>query len=203
MQKSHENVVNHAKENGLLVIWQFCIFTMAFVFGTFTRPLFPQIPSDILFKFVDVLFICGTILLAVKLAREGWDLAASGFTVLGVGWGVFFAAIDFQHMEIAGDVFTSPAYFFIPCMVLISCYKPFPLLIKVLNIWCAVPFTIILILFKINPGNIHAADTWLIVGFTSFHTVSFIWGSFFLRQYKKESKSITNQNLDNSTNHSH
>lgn len=177
--------VNHNDENKYVVFGQFYIFLLAFILGTFVKPIFPNFPSDILFKFVDVLFICGTILLAVKLAREGWDLAASGYTVLGVGWGVFFAAIDFQHLEIAGDVVTSPIYFFIPCMILISYYRPFPLWVKILNLWCIVPYLIAFIIFKSTPHQNEPDFSWLGIGFLSFHSVSLIWGIFFLVQYKK------------------
>lgn len=73
MAETFRNSVDHHKQNRLVVIWQLIIFALAFLLGTFTKLLLPGIPSEILFKFVDVLFISGTILLAVKLAREGWD----------------------------------------------------------------------------------------------------------------------------------
>ncbi|MBS1659087.1 MAG: hypothetical protein K1X63_07355 [Chitinophagales bacterium] len=187
MAETFRNSVDHHKQNRLVVIWQLIIFALAFLLGTFTKLLLPGIPSEILFKFVDVLFISGTILLAVKLAREGWDLAAAGFTILGVGWGVFFASIDFFNMDVADEMITSPLYFFIPCMLLISCYKPFPIWIKALNIWCIVPYLVAFIQHRINPDYLKSNFLWMAIGFISFHTVSLIWGIFFMVQYLRES----------------
>lgn len=143
------------------------------------------------FKMVDMLFICGSILLAVKLAREGWDIAASGFTILGIGWGIIFAALDFEHLEIDMEVRTSAAYFFIPCMFMIAYYKPFPIWLKLFTLWCMVPFAISLLVQKIDPHNENLLMSWLLLGFGSFHLISIIWAIYFFRQYNKQIKATT------------
>jgi len=191
---------DHINEDGLVVKWQLIIFSLAFILGFFVGPVLPKTPSEMVFKMVDMLFICGTILLAVKLAREGWDLAVTGFTILGIGWGVIFAALDFQHLEIDMEIRTSAAYFFLPCMILIAHYKPFPTWLKLITVWCMVPFIISLFVQKINPHNEKLLMTWLIWGFNSFHVVSLIWGIFFYRQYKKEQKVLSKSQTDNSDN---
>ena len=51
--------------------------------------------ADVLIKFTDALFITGTTLLSVKLARDGDEMPAAGFILLAIGWGVLFASTDF------------------------------------------------------------------------------------------------------------
>ena len=188
MTSNKPNMPNHIKEDGLVVKWQLSIFVIAFILANFVAPFLPKISSEMVFKMVDMLFICGTILLAFKLAREGWDMAAAGFTILGIGWGIIFAAMDFQHFELDMEVRTSAAYFFIPCMILIAYYRPFSWWIKLITIWCMVPFVISLLMQKLNPHNEKTIEIWLLAGFTSFHITSLIWGGFFYRQYRKQIK---------------
>lgn len=177
---------HHQREDALLVRSQLFIFTLAFILPFIASQL-PEKTGEPIFKTVDMLFICGTILLSVKLAREGWDMAAAGFVILGIGWGILFAAMDFAHLHMDMEVRTSAAYFFVPCMLLIACYRPFPWWLKLLTIWCMVPFVIALVLQKTNPHNEALIRNWLILGgFNSFHTVSLIWAIFFYRQWKKQ-----------------
>ncbi len=185
------NCNNHLREDGLIVKAQLGAFGLAFILGIFVGPVLPELPGEMVFKMVDMLFVCGTILLAIKLAREGWDMAASGFTILGIGWGILFAAIDFQHINLDMEVRTSAAYFFVPCMVLIAFYRPFPVWLKVLTVWCIVPYLIALFVQKLAPENESRIMLWLSGGFLSFHTVSLMWGLFFFRQHRKESQ-LTN-----------
>ena len=179
---------NHIKEDGLVVKWQLIIFIIAFILGNFIGPFLPKIASEMVFKMVDMLFICGTILLAVKLAREGWDLAATGFTILAIGWGIIFAALYFQHVALDMEVRTSAAYFFIPCMILIAYYRPFSWWLKLLTLCCLVPFVVSLLIQKINPHNEKQIILWLVTGFGLFHLTSVIWGIFFYQQYRRQLK---------------
>ena len=191
---------DHIKEDGLVVKWQLLIFSLAFILSNFIGPFLPITPAEMVFKFVDMLFICGTILLAVKLAREGWDMAAAGFTILGIGWGVIFAALDFQHLEIDMEVRTSAAYFFLPCMILIAQYKPFPWWLKLLTLLCMVPFVVSLFVQKISPHSEKPLIQWLLTGFGIFHLTSLLWGIFFYRQYKRQVKVSAKSQTDDSTN---
>ncbi len=151
----------------------------------------------ILGKIIDMLFITGTILLAIKMARDGWDLAAAGYTVLGIGWGVIFAAIDFHHFDLDQDVRTSAAYFFIPSMMLIATYRPFPRWLKWLTLWCIVPFTVSLFSFLTAPEKPENLLNWLSIGFLSFHITGVLWGYYFFRKLRLEiRKGKTLQHLD-------
>lgn len=184
------NQPDHFKEDGLVVKWQLVIFLLAMVLAWFVGPFMPASLSEVVYKIVDMLFVCGTILLAVKLAREGWDMAAAGFTILGIGWGIFFAAKDFHHLNIDMEVRTSAVYFLVPCMLLILYYRPFPLWLKLLTLWCMVPYVISLVLHKTNPHNEKLILVWLVTGFGFFHLTSVLWGIFFYRQYHQSIKNL-------------
>ncbi len=182
---------DHLKEDELVVKWQLAIFSLALLLAWFVGPLVPKIWSEVVYKIVDMLFVCGTILLAVKLAREGWDMAAAGYTILGIGWGIFFAANDFNHLHIDMEIRTSAAYFLMPCMSLLLFYKPFPLWLKILTLCSMLPYVISLILFKIDEHYEKTASLWLELGFGLFHLTSVFWGVFFYRQHLKFKKNVS------------
>jgi hypothetical protein len=54
---------------------QLICFVLASIFS-FTADLFSSEGQQIIYKFVDSIFITGTLLVAMKLAREGWDMPA-------------------------------------------------------------------------------------------------------------------------------
>ncbi len=188
MQKK-ENKPNHVTEDLNVVRWQLIFFTTALILPFLIMPFSDsgKMPENI-GKINDMLFVSGTILLAVKLAREGWDMAAAGYTILGIGWGILFAAIDFQSLQLDTEVRTSAAYFFLPSMILICYYKPFPWWIKVSTIACIIPFLIALILQQNAVGHETRVHTWVLIGFNIFHLTSLFWGIFFWRKHKKEFK---------------
>ncbi len=181
-------MAHHEREDKLIVKSALIIFLLAFLLPFILTQVHNHKVEEMGFKMVDMLFICGTILLAIKLAREGWDMAAAGFTILGIGWGVIFAAKDFELLKMDHEVRTSAAYFFLPCMILIAFYRPFPGWIKLLTLWCFVPFTIALICFKAGIGNEKLVVGWMEVGFFSFHLTSLIWSIFFYLQWRKQLK---------------
>lgn len=185
MHKS-EHKPNHATEDLNVVRWQLLFFTAALILPFIISPFVNsgKLPETV-GKINDMLFVSGTILLAVKLAREGWDMAAAGYTILGIGWGVLFAAIDFQSLHLDTEVRTSAAYFFLPSMVLICYYKPFPWWLKFLTIACIIPFFIALILQQTSERYEKLVHTWVLIGFNVFHLTSFLWGIFFFRQNKR------------------
>lgn len=150
----------------------------------FSGSLFPKEIEPILYKFVDALFVTACILVAMKLARKGWDLPASGFTVLSIAWGVFFLAKDFKGQEIGNDIFASAFYFLLPSMILISFYKPFPLFIKILTLICIIPSLIMLVSLK-TENMIPYEDMVKKIGYQIIHFASLIWGCYFYWQHKK------------------
>lgn len=190
MGSARNSKPDHLLEDGLVVKSQLVIFLLAFLLAWFVGPFVPHGISEAVYKTVDMLFVCGTILLAVKLAREGWDMAAAGYTILGIAWGIYFAAMDFNNLGIGGEVRISAAYFFMPCMILISFYRPFPLGLKLLTVFCMIPCIVALILQKINPEDEPHIFLWLELGFGLFHITSVWWGIFFYRQYRRHLKAL-------------
>jgi hypothetical protein len=123
-------------------------------------------------------------LLSIKLARDGWEMAAGGFIILTIGWGVLFAATDYLGEKAQYNNLASAFYFVAPAMILMAYYKPFRFWIKVLLIVNITPFCISLA-FKIaqinNAGIIYLS----VINILFMHLVSLVWSFYFYREYKK------------------
>lgn len=176
----------HEISNKQITYAQLICFSIAFI-AVLGNIAFPN--QQISHKIIQTSFATGSILLAMKLARDGWDMAAAGFTIFGIAWGVLFAGVDFWGEEAGVHIVSSAGYFFFPAFILISFYKPFPKWIKIFTIWCAIPYTVNLILFNINHHH-NVLGVWAELGFMSFHIVSLFWAVYFLRQYKNSIKEI-------------
>jgi hypothetical protein len=174
----------HAIADRQVIPAQLIFFVVASFFG-FSGDLWPVEITAILYKLADALFITGCIILAMMMARKGWDLPASGFTVLSIAWGVFFLAKDFRGQEIGNDIFASAFYFLLPSMILIAFYKPFPLIIKILTLVTIIPS--LLVLLSLKTGSMLAFDDLTrTAGYQIIHFVSLLWGVYFFWKYRKE-----------------
>lgn len=182
---------NHKRETQLITAQLIC-FGIATVFG-FSADLFNEHSRHIIYKFADAMLITGTILLAMKFARDGWDMPAAGFTLLSIAWGVFFLAKDFHEQEVGEDIFSSAFYFLLPSMILITFYKPFPLLIKVISLITIIPSFIAL--FAVQTGiSEESYSIWRKINYQSIHIASLFWGVFLFNQFRKEkSVSVSNK----------
>ena len=182
---------HHEKTDKQVVFSQFICFLLASAIG-FTGDLFDKEGREVIYKFVDAIFITGTILVAMKLAREGWDMAAAGYTLLSIAWGVFFLAKDFQEQTVGVDILASSFYFLLPSMILIFFYAPFPLFLKVIGLLTIVPSLIGLIFIKTDAAK---ADylLWRKISYQGVHITSLCWGFFFLWQYRKASKEMKSE----------
>lgn len=167
----------HEKSDKQVVIAQLICFLLATILG-FSADLFGPGFQQIIYKFMDAIFITGTVLVAMKLAREGWDMPAAGYTLLSIAWGVFFLAKDFQKQEVGSDILASSFYFLLPSMILISFYKRFPLLIKIMGLLTILPALIGLIYIKMGTSTA-AYFTWRKISYQSVHILSLFWGFFF------------------------
>ena len=180
------SVNQHAIADKQVIPAQLIFFIVASLFG-FSGDLLPGELKLILYKLADALFISGCIILAMMMARKGWDLPASGYTVLSIAWGVFFLAKDFRGQEIGNDIFASAFYFLLPSMILISFYKPYPTIIKVLTLITIIPSFLVLVSMK--TGTLISYDDIIRkAGYQIIHLVSLIWGSYFYWKYRKEFK---------------
>ncbi len=163
---------------------QFIAFLLACAMGLLGG-FFPPAVSAVAYKFADAVFITGCVLVAMKLARKGWDLPAAGYTVLSIAWGVFFLAKDFRRLEVGNDIFASAFYFLLPSLVLIIFYQPFPRWLKALTLLGFVPSLIELLILKSGTGRAYE-DLVRTTGYQLIHLVSLAWGTFFYRQYRRE-----------------
>ena len=154
-----------------------------------TSDLFIKEGREVFYKFVDAIFITGTILVAIKLVKEVWDMTAAGYTLLSIAFGVFFLAKDFQQLTVGIDIMASSIYFLLPSMILISFYAPFPLYIKIIGLITILPSLIGLILLKTHAAK---ADylLWRKISYLAVHITSLCWGFFFLWKYIKVTKKV-------------
>lgn len=174
----------HTTADKQVIPAQLFFFIMASLFG-FSGDLLPGEFKLIMYKFADALFITGCIILAMMMARKGWDLPASGFTVLSIAWGVIFLAKDFRGHEIGNDIFASAFYFLLPSMILIVFYKPFPTIIKILTLITIFPSLLVLMSMK-TETMLSYDDIIRKIGYQIIHIVSLLWGVYFYWKYRKE-----------------
>lgn len=182
---------HHEKTDKQVVFSQLICFLLAGAIG-FTGDLFDKEGREVIYKFVDAIFITGTILVAMKLAREGWDMAAAGYTLLSIAWGVFFLAKDFQEQTVGVDILASSFYFLLPSMILIFFYTPFPLFLKVIGLLTIVPSLIGLIFIKTDVAKSDYL-LWRKISYQAVHITSLCWGFFFLWQYRKATKKMKSE----------
>ena len=181
-------MTQHEKSDKQVVFAQLICFLFATILG-FSADLFGNEGRQIIYKFVDAIFITGTILIAMKLAREGWDMPAAGYTLLSIAWGVFFLAKDFQKQDVGADILASSFYFLLPSMILIIFYERFPLFIKIISIVTILPSLIGLIYIKTGASS-EDYLTWRKISYQSVHITSLFWGVFFYRQYWRSGRQL-------------
>lgn len=170
-------MTQHEKTDTQVVYAQLLCFLLATLLGLVADVFGPGLQQSV-YKFVDAIFITGTILVAMKLAREGWDMPAAGFTLLSIAWGVFFLAKDFQKQEVGSDILASSFYFLLPSMILIAFYGRFPLFIKIIGLITVLPSLIGLIYTKTGAST-EAYFIWRKLSYQSVHLLSVFWGVYF------------------------
>ncbi len=175
--------MNYRERHEKQVVYaQMTCFLLASIFS-FTADLFGGATQQIIYKFVDSIFITGTLLVAMKLAREGWDMPAAGYTLVSIAWGSLFLAKDFQQLSVGEDILASSFYFLLPAMVLIIFYEPFPWWIKTICLATIIPSLIGLIESKTGTGSVDSI--WKKINYQAVHITSLFWGFFFLLQHRK------------------
>ena len=173
----------HVRHEKQVVNAQLICFVLASIFS-FTADLFNSADPQIIYKFVDSIFITGTLLVAMKLAREGWDMPAAGYTLVSIAWGSLFLAKDFQQLSVGEDILASSFYFLLPAMILIIFYEPFPWWLKIICIATIVPSLVGLIESKTGtPARVD--PIWKKINYQAVHITSLFWGVFFLLQHRK------------------
>jgi len=145
--------------------------------------------TEVLVRVKDALFIMGTTLLSIKLARDGWEMAAAGFIILTIGWGVLFTATDNLGKGAGYDNLASAFYFVAPAMILITFYKPFKFWVKLLLIINITPFLVSLA-FKIADAERNSIIYLSVINILFMHIVSLIWSIDFFVEHRRQKRTI-------------
>jgi len=140
--------------------------------------------TEVLVRMKDAFFITGTTLLSIKLARDGWEMAAAGFILLSIGWGVLFTASDNLGENMGYNNLASAFYFVAPSMILIVFYKPFKTWVKLLLIINITPFLVSLA-FKIAAASSASIIYLSVINILFMHFVSLVWSISFFVEYRR------------------
>lgn len=161
----------HEIEDKRIVYTQFFCFLIAFLITIIS----PKTTQN--FKAADSLVMTGTVLLAIKLARDGWEIAAAGFTLLAIAWGGYFIQHDISG-ESGKGILASSFYFFLPSMLMICFYQPFPWWLKLITLSSVIaPFIILVI--ESSGSDAGQLRAWTGINFKFLHFTTLCWGSFF------------------------
>ena len=176
-------MTHHEREDKLIINTQFICFVLAFLIPLIASA-FPQYGNSFIWKSADALVITGTVLLSIKAARDGWEMAAAGFILISIGWGGYFIQHEFAG-ETGKGVLASSFYFFFPSMLLISFYRPFHWYVKIVTLLSILPPLIVLILVagKSKPDYIDFCTS---LNFKFLHFTAFIWGLHFMAEKTKK-----------------
>jgi hypothetical protein len=126
--------------------------------------------------------IFANVIAGIWLARRGEDLAAAGFTMLGIVYGVYFAAIVIEHIEVRMAV--AAVLLMIPAQILITFCRLFPIWVKV---WGA----IVCVLFAIEYVNVVTGAVHSAVGplqaasYISAQLLAVSWGIYFIKAARR------------------
>ena len=162
----------HEIEDKRIIYTQFFCFLAAFLITI----IFPKTTQN--FKAADSLVMTGTVLLAIKLARDGWEIAAAGFTLLAIAWGGYFIQHDISG-ESGKGILASSFYFFLPSMLMICFYQPFPWWLKLITLSSVIaPFIILVI--ESSGSDAGQLRAWTGINFKFLHFTTLCWGSFFV-----------------------
>jgi hypothetical protein len=133
-------------------------------------------------------FMCANTLSAAKLGRDGWDVPSSGFYILAIAQGIFYATLP----TLAADTFDrqwlfalcSGVFVMIPAITLINTYAGFPLWLKALGWLACVPFSVLVVLTYLDRSDSPWVYPVMGTGFFLFQTLGSAWGIVLWRETK-------------------
>jgi len=126
--------------------------------------------------------IFANVIAGIWLARRGEDLAAAGFTMLGIVYGVYFAAIVIEHIDVRMAV--AAVLLMIPAQILITFCRLFPTWVKVWGV-------IVCVLFAIEYVNVVTVAVHSAVGplqaasYISAQLLAVSWGIYFIKAARR------------------
>jgi len=125
--------------------------------------------------------ISANVIAGIWLARRGEDLAAAGFTMLGIVYGVYFAAIVIEHIDIRMGA--AAVLLMIPAQVLITFCRLFPIWVKAVGVIVCVLFTISYVTIVLGAHIPNGA--WQTASYVTAELLAVIWGVYFLRAARR------------------
>ena len=126
--------------------------------------------------------IAANVIAGIWLARRGEDLAAAGFTMLGIVYGVYFASIVIEHIDIRMGA--AAALLMIPAQILITFCRLFPMWVKVAGVIVCVLF--IVSYLTVVAGAASPVGAWQTCSYIGAEFLAVIWGVYFLKAARAE-----------------
>ena len=125
--------------------------------------------------------LTANVIAGIWLARRGDDLAAAGFTMLGIVYGVYFASIVIEHIDVR--VGAAGVFLMVPAQILITFCRLFP-------IWVKAAGVIVCLLFAgeylVVVTNLQHVRGWQTASYIAAEILAVIWGVFFVRAARRE-----------------
>lgn len=125
-------------------------------------------------------FMCANTLSAAKLGREGWDVPSSGFYILAIANGVFYATLPTLAAERFDAewlfAFCAGTFVMVMAISLINTYPCFALWLKILGWLACLPFAVLLCVTFVDRAETDWTFPLMGVGFALFQTVGSAWG---------------------------
>ncbi len=172
-----------------LVPVQFFCFAASLVAGILTAvmPKDPVGPYQLAVQVAGSLFICGSVLLAVKFSREKLDMAAAGFGVIAISWGFISTSVDAEMSASGMHLFTTATYFMVPGMWLLLFHPRFPWWLKVAIFLSVIPFIVFSCeIERSDTKHMVDFDRWGYSGFAAIHWTSLAWSIVIMRNHRKD-----------------
>jgi hypothetical protein len=125
-------------------------------------------------------FMSANTLSAAKLGRDGWDVPSSGFYILAIANGIFYATLP----TLAADTFDrqwlftlcSGVFVMILAISLINTYPGFAAWLKALGWLACVPFSGLVVLTYLDRSDSPWVYPVMGTGFFLFQTLGSAWG---------------------------
>jgi hypothetical protein len=127
--------------------------------------------------------LTANVIAGIWLARRGDDLAAAGYTMLGIVYALYFASIVIEHIDVR--VAVAGVFLMIPAQILITFCRLFP-------IWVKVAGAIVCVLFAgeylVVVTESHHVGGWQTASYLSAEILAVTWGVFFVRAARREGR---------------
>lgn len=125
--------------------------------------------------------IFANVIAGIWLARRGEDLAAAGFTMLGIVYGVYFASIVIEHIDVRMGA--AAVLLMIPAQILITFCRLFPIWVRVAGVIVCVLF--IISYLTVVTGTASLIGGWQTASYASAELLAVIWGVYFLKAARR------------------